>query len=71
MPSSPTNLLTPMRSWWTACLHSPHYGERMAMQWLDLARYADTHGYHIDSHRGNVALARLGDRRLQPQHAVQ
>jgi hypothetical protein len=32
-------------------LHSPHYGERMAMQWLDLARYADSHGYHIDSHR--------------------
>jgi hypothetical protein len=32
-------------------LHSPHYGERMAMQWLDLARYADTHGYHIDSQR--------------------
>ena len=32
-------------------LTSPHYGERMAMQWLDLARYADTHGYHIDSLR--------------------
>ena len=32
-------------------LQSAHYGERMAMQWLDLARYADTHGYHIDSHR--------------------
>jgi hypothetical protein len=32
-------------------LESPRYGERMAMQWLDLARYADTHGYHIDSHR--------------------
>ena len=32
-------------------LDSPHYGERMAMEWLDLARYADTHGYHIDSHR--------------------
>ena len=30
----------------------PQYGERMAMQWLDLARYADTHGYHIDSERG-------------------
>src|SRR5215472_519445 len=29
----------------------PQYGERMAMQWLDLARYADTHGYHIDSGR--------------------
>ncbi len=32
-------------------LHSPHYGERMAMPWLDAARYADTHGYHIDSLR--------------------
>jgi hypothetical protein len=32
-------------------LASPHYGERMAMPWLDLARYADTHGYHIDSLR--------------------
>ena len=34
-----------------ALLASPRYGERMAAQWLDLARYADTHGYHIDSHR--------------------
>ena len=32
-------------------LESPHYGERMAMQWLDLARYADTHGFHIDGRR--------------------
>ena len=32
-------------------LASPRYGEKMAMQWLDIARYADTHGYHIDSHR--------------------
>ena len=32
-------------------LQSKHYGEKMAMGWLDLARYADTHGYHIDSHR--------------------
>jgi len=32
-------------------LASPRYGERMAVDWLDLARYADTHGYHIDSHR--------------------
>ncbi|HTX34789.1 MAG TPA: DUF1553 domain-containing protein [Bryobacteraceae bacterium] len=29
----------------------PQYGERMASEWLDLARYADTHGYHIDSAR--------------------
>jgi len=32
-------------------LQSPRYGEKMAMLWLDLSRYADTHGYHIDSHR--------------------
>jgi hypothetical protein len=32
-------------------LAQPQYGERMATQWLDLARYADTHGYHIDSQR--------------------
>ena len=35
-----------------ALLHSPRYGERMAVPWLDAARYADTHGYHIDNLRG-------------------
>lgn len=29
-------------------LSSPHYGERMAMYWLDVVRYADTVGYHGD-----------------------
>jgi len=29
-------------------LASPHYGERMAIWWLDLVRYADTVGYHGD-----------------------
>jgi len=32
-------------------LASPRYGEHLAAMWLDLARYADTHGYHTDSHR--------------------
>jgi hypothetical protein len=32
-------------------LGSPRYGERMAVDWLDAARFADTHGYHIDSGR--------------------
>jgi hypothetical protein len=32
-------------------LASPHYGERMAVDWLDAARFADTHGYHIDAGR--------------------
>jgi hypothetical protein len=32
-------------------LASPHYGERMAAPWLDLARYADTVGYHGDQNQ--------------------
>ena len=32
-------------------LASPRYGERMALDWLDAARFADTHGYHIDAGR--------------------
>jgi hypothetical protein len=38
-------------------LASNHYGERMAMYWLDLVRYADTGGYHSDNHR-DIALYR-------------
>lgn len=34
-----------------ALLGSPHFGERMAVHWLDLARYADTVGYHGDNER--------------------
>ncbi|MCU1292944.1 MAG: Protein of unknown function (DUF1553)/Protein of unknown function (DUF1549)/Planctomycete [Bryobacterales bacterium] len=30
---------------------SPKYGEHMAHYWLDAARYADTHGLHIDNYR--------------------
>ena len=33
-------------------LNSQRYGEQMARYWLDAARYADSHGYHIDSERG-------------------
>jgi Protein of unknown function (DUF1553)/Protein of unknown function (DUF1549)/Planctomycete cytochrome C len=32
-------------------LRSPHYGERWARPWLDLARYADTNGYEKDRAR--------------------
>jgi hypothetical protein len=31
-------------------LRSKHFGERMAIFWLDLVRYADTIGYHSDNH---------------------
>ncbi|MFZ9936782.1 MAG: PSD1 and planctomycete cytochrome C domain-containing protein [Luteolibacter sp.] len=30
---------------------SVHFAERMALPWLDGARYSDTHGYSIDDHR--------------------
>ncbi|HTD67226.1 MAG TPA: DUF1549 domain-containing protein, partial [Candidatus Limnocylindria bacterium] len=32
-------------------LASPRFGERMASEWLDLARFADTHGYQMDRFR--------------------
>jgi hypothetical protein len=32
-------------------LSSPHYGERMALEWLDLARYADSNGFQSDGSR--------------------
>ncbi len=34
-------------------LASPHYGERMAMWWLDAARYSDTDGFQGDATRTN------------------
>lgn len=42
------------RSWEAAVdyyLNSPHYGEQRARLWLDLARYADSHGYEKDPGR--------------------
>lgn len=32
-------------------LASPHFGERLALYWLDLVRYADTDGFHADNYR--------------------
>ncbi|MEM7380966.1 MAG: DUF1553 domain-containing protein [Bacteroidota bacterium] len=32
-------------------LASPHYGEQRAVDWLDVSRYADTHGYTVDRYR--------------------
>ena len=37
----------------TRLLDSPHFGERMAMWWLDAARYADTDGFQSDATRSN------------------
>ncbi|GIT38262.1 MAG: hypothetical protein Ct9H300mP7_1830 [Verrucomicrobiota bacterium] len=30
-------------------LASPRYGERMALDWVDAARYADSHGYSLET----------------------
>ena len=35
-------------------LQHESYGERMAMYWLDLVRYADTNGIHGDNHRDHA-----------------
>lgn len=32
-------------------LASPHYGEKLAYEWVDVARYADSHGYQDDGFR--------------------
>lgn len=32
-------------------LDSPRYGERLAAEWLDAARYSDTYGYQVDRDR--------------------
>lgn len=37
--------------WLNRLLDSPHYGERMAVDWLDAARFADSNGYQVDRDR--------------------
>ena len=51
-------------------LAKPRFGEHWARMWLDLARYADTKGYEKDLTPDDLALSRLGDRRLQRRHAL-
>ena len=49
--SSPTRRRTPTSASSIACWRRPRYGERMAADWLDVARYADSHGYQDDGMR--------------------
>ena len=48
-------------------LASPHFGERMALYWLDLVRYADTGRLSQRQSPRRLPLPRLGHRRLQSQ----
>jgi len=45
-------------------LGSKHFGEHIAVSWLDAARYADTNGYFSRTSRDDVAVARLVIERL-------
>ena len=38
-------------NWVDRFLASPAFGERMALEWMDVARYADSHGLHADGWR--------------------
>ncbi len=55
LPPTPAQLAAGRRSNWNdlvdQLLASPHFGERMAVEWLDAARYADTDGYFGDKPR--------------------
>ena len=52
-------------------LESPHYGEKWARPWLDLARYADSDGYEKDLVAAlGLALPAVGDRSAESRHAV-
>ena len=37
-----------------ALLKSPRYGERWGQHWLDVVRYADTHGFEVNTERPNA-----------------
>ncbi len=45
-------------------LASPHFGEKWAAMWLDLARYADTKGYERDDSAQYLAIPGLADTRF-------
>ncbi len=62
IPPRPEDLET-FRKWGIeryvdSLLESPHFGERMAIEWLDAVRYADTVGYHGDQ---NVEVSAYRD----------
>jgi hypothetical protein len=50
-PSTTSSFDDTYLRWVNHYLESPHYGERMAIDWLDAARFADTNGYQVDRDR--------------------
>ena len=50
LPPSPSKI-SDLKSQINDLLASPHFGERMAVWWLDIARFADTVGFHGDQNQ--------------------
>ena len=52
-------------------LASPHYGERWARHWMDVARFAESHGYEQDYDRpSRLSLSRFLDQGAQSGYAL-
>ena len=51
LPPSDLSDLSDLSHYIDKVLRSPHYGEHMAVSWLDAARFADTNGYQVDRDR--------------------
>jgi mono/diheme cytochrome c family protein len=51
---TPGNHDAAVAKWVDRLLASPQYGERWARHWLDIAHYADTHGFERDKRRDNA-----------------
>ncbi len=52
--TAPDSRLQPFVSAVDRLLQSPRYGERWAQHWLDVVRYADTHGFEVNTERPNA-----------------
>ena len=65
-----TKVPRPIRGSSIACSPIRLSASGWARPWLDLARYADSAGYASDPPADDLAVSRLGDRRLQRRHAV-
>jgi hypothetical protein len=53
LPPSVSSDESDMSDYIDQLLKSPHFGERMAIWWLDVARYSDTDGFQSDATRTN------------------
>ena len=53
LPPSDSSNKSDLSDYIDKLLKSPHFGERMAMWWLDAARYSDTDGFQSDATRTN------------------